>query len=323
MDTTSFEEHVAVIDGRIVDRVLVPQNGFGHEDTRPQHPEHDIVGMPNSLFDYVDIDVINVDPAYQRNLNPLRVQRIAEQFDIDVLGVPTLSLRDDGSYWALDGQHRIAGMALAGIRGRIAAHILRDLTPSDEARIYYKTNRHRLNTSAIDAFKARLAFDEPVAVAIKEILDEHELELMGVPSGKMPFGRIMAISEVEQLYGDGLLQPVLGLIRASWVGHENAHKAIYLRGIGSFFSTFSEEFFGEETHPRYQMERMQRLIEVMGRSNPLAVTSLAQFFVKTVGSTPSTAIARSIHQLFNNTLRRQSIRLPEWGPGMTPRRVSE
>ncbi len=54
------------------------------------------------------------DPAYQRDLDATRVERMSSELDRTLLGLLEVSARDDGRYAIIDGQHRWAVVRFAG-----------------------------------------------------------------------------------------------------------------------------------------------------------------------------------------------------------------
>jgi ParB-like nuclease domain len=58
---------------------------------------------------WVPLAQMRVNPLAQRDLRPARVSRLAAVFDLEQMGVPTVSHRGDW-YYLIDGQHRIAAL---------------------------------------------------------------------------------------------------------------------------------------------------------------------------------------------------------------------
>ena len=57
--------------------------------------------------EWIDVNLIRIDPAYQRPLNMTWVRETAKRFDWRLFDPLNLSIRD-GCYWAVDGGHRKA-----------------------------------------------------------------------------------------------------------------------------------------------------------------------------------------------------------------------
>lgn len=62
---------------------------------------------------WVPIPKMTVSPIAQRDVNQARVDHLAANFDLEQLGTPTVNERD-GSFFIIDGQHRIAALEAIG-----------------------------------------------------------------------------------------------------------------------------------------------------------------------------------------------------------------
>lgn len=60
------------------------------------------------VLDWIDVSLIDIDPAYQRGLDEARVQRILGWFTWDAFGAIVIAPADEGRYHCTDGQHRLA-----------------------------------------------------------------------------------------------------------------------------------------------------------------------------------------------------------------------
>lgn len=69
----------------------------------------------STLFDRVSVRDMFVDPSYGRRLDPNAVDKLLREWDERALGTLMLSLRPDGRYAIIDGQHRRAGAKRMGL----------------------------------------------------------------------------------------------------------------------------------------------------------------------------------------------------------------
>ena len=80
--------------------------------------------------------------AYQRELNPNRVRKIAAEFDEHIANDPKVSFRD-GHYYVFDGQHTIAARKLrnGGQDLPIRCKVFYGLSELDEAILFAQQTR--------------------------------------------------------------------------------------------------------------------------------------------------------------------------------------
>src|SRR5690554_1338293 len=95
-------------------------------------------------LEQIRVDQFNIDHSYQRPISPTMVNRIVKAFDSRLFGIVTASRRADGSYWVLDGQHRIAALIKMG-KGNISVpcEVLTGLSMEDEARVFHLRNANK------------------------------------------------------------------------------------------------------------------------------------------------------------------------------------
>src|SRR5882762_8157797 len=97
-----------------------------------------------STITWVPVTSCFRDMTYQRVTNEARVRAMRDDFDPDVLGVVTLSEREDGQYAILDGGHRIDLYHLMEWGDqKILAQVYTSLTIEQEAHLYTVMNRDR------------------------------------------------------------------------------------------------------------------------------------------------------------------------------------
>lgn len=119
----------------------------------------------------IHVDVLNVDHEYQRPPNPTRAKAMSgKAFDQDLVGRLIVSRRSDGSYWVVDGQHRLIAMKLTGIT-HVPCVVYSGWTRQQEAHNFVKLNQG-IKPSAYDLHHSRVCEGEPIAVDIEAIVAE-------------------------------------------------------------------------------------------------------------------------------------------------------
>jgi hypothetical protein len=196
-----------------------------------------------SEFKWLPISALNGDPAYQRSLNEKRVQHIADEFDPDAFGVITVSKREDGTYWVIDGQHRLAALRRMGWKDtqQVACNIFSGLSRQQEAGLFSKIDDY-LNLGYLDRFRARVESGEQRAVAI-----EHIIRNAGFTVSKLTGpGNLSAVQACEFVYTGrgtrtsgrdhaGELKATLENIRAAWGLSPDGVRGPIIQGIGRVF----------------------------------------------------------------------------------------
>lgn len=123
-----------------------------------------------------------LDHEIQRSEQKGEVNAIAGNFRADATGAVIVSARPKArgtgeDYYLVDGQQRRAAALAAGYDKQFLAIVYRGLTFEQEAELFLAYN-YRRAVSAWDKYKARVSAQEPLAMAVKEVLD-----LTAVPVG--------------------------------------------------------------------------------------------------------------------------------------------
>lgn len=267
--------------------------------------------------EWIDIDRLVIDDAYQRTVKPNWVRYISRNFDPSLFGKPLVAVRSDGTYAVIDGQHRIEAVRMR-FEGR-SIKVLCDVSPSgtvaDEAKQFRGRNIETRHPSAGERFKARLAEREPGALEIDSIVRRNGFELQ-LYSGVQVEGRFQCVAAIEKLAAPGrvglkqgtfassgpaLLEKVLGVVRDAWGGSTDGVGSVTLLGIGTFINRYN-------AHEVFDRRRLIHVLrQVSARKIERDTKDAATFF----GGSNQIATARLILGEYNKRLDPKN-RLPEW-----------
>lgn len=191
----------------------------------------------------IDLRLIRVDERYQRNPPTRReVENLAARWNDMAASVVTLSLRDDGTYWCIDGQCRVeAARIVKGLSAQIEAQVHYGLTLAEEARLFSQL-QDRKHLTVLDQFKADVLAGDPDACLIRRITTTDCGFRIGHAGGT---GSAIVISAVASLYkayrrpssdGEGHLRTVLGILRAG--DSEHSPNGAAIEGLSMFLNRY-------------------------------------------------------------------------------------
>ncbi len=137
-----------------------------------------------SALRVVDIDTLNVDPAYQRDVKP-KHKKIVADFQEEALGIPMVGEREDGTLWIVDGLQRITALKKLG-RKNLRADVFNSRGVEHEAEVYKRINMDRTKLTPGEVFKSLLAGHDKMAWEIKECVEScgYLLQLSGGGNNK-------------------------------------------------------------------------------------------------------------------------------------------
>lgn len=139
---------------------------------------------PKPLLLWVTADQLHINPSYQRTISTSRgqtvIKGIVEHFSWKLFTPLTLTPREEGGYWVIDGQHRAAAARMRGIR-EIPAILLENMPLDEQARVFAGINGKRVTVNAYAMHHALLASGDPVAVTIRRVTDAAGVTIPSYP----------------------------------------------------------------------------------------------------------------------------------------------
>lgn len=119
---------------------------------------------------------IKIDPTYQRvdgGLSQSRVESIVRNWSWVAFAVLVIARRADGTYWVIDGQHRlIAAMKRSDI-DLLPCRVFEHIDIRSEAAAFGKVNTNRGPMSGFDKFRASVIAQDDVALKVKDMVEEY------------------------------------------------------------------------------------------------------------------------------------------------------
>lgn len=153
------------------------------------------------VIDWLDKNLIDIDPTYQRGLDEARVQKIADWFAWDSFGAIVVAPAEEGRYHAIDGQHRLEAAKRHPMVKQLPAVIITGRGVVAEAETFVKVNGARKNVSPLEMHWAQLAAGDPEAETVKNVCERAGVKLLRYPgsNGKYGPGETVAIAALRGL----------------------------------------------------------------------------------------------------------------------------
>lgn len=113
----------------------------------------------------VAVNELRIDESYQRPLNAISVRKMAKEFNTNLLALPLVGIRADGSMYVIDGQHRVAAAKLASVP-TIDVKLVSGLSTSQEAQMFVDANISTRRLTGANFFWASFRAENPQILAI-------------------------------------------------------------------------------------------------------------------------------------------------------------
>lgn len=186
----------------------------------------------------VALGKMTVHENTQRELQQYRIKSLLADFDIDMLGIPVLSLRG-GVYYIVDGQHRIEALKAWLGDGwevqQIECRVFDSLSEADEADMFDMLN-NTLSVRAWDKFRVRVAAKRPTECGVKEVVESQGLRV-GKSTSPSVISAVSTLVKIYQRSGPDVLARSLRILRDSYP--EAAYDTAAIDGISRLVERYN------------------------------------------------------------------------------------
>ena len=241
----------------------------------PDDVQEDTIFVRDVPIDKMFVHDRSKPGGYARTLNDGRVARLVAEFDANAVGVILLSLREDGTYAVIDGQHRVEAAKKAGMAS-LDAYVYIDLTLQEEAGLYRKFGDY-LKQTALDRYVAALTEEHPETLAIDKLLDEVGLHV--ARSGGPEVGGVLAVSAIQRVardFGPQILRETLRFLHEAFGANSRGFSSTSIFGTAQF----GMRFFA---HSNFNRKRLIERLRVEGVTGVLAKAHAVQALERTNG----------------------------------------
>lgn len=195
-------------------------------------------------IDWIDVNDINAD-SYQREIRDYKLKRMVREWDPTIVGYVLISLRADGSYFVIDGQHRVEAVRhLQGKIGPMIEAVVREgLTSIEEAHFFAESQdpRRRTALSPEDLHVARMHGGNLDAIAVNNAAGAAGYRIGRAEAGNdsCRLRAVKAANNVQDRYGAVTLHEALTFIRSVW-GTDKSPEASLIQGVAIFMVMFPD-----------------------------------------------------------------------------------
>jgi hypothetical protein len=203
-------------------------------------------------IDVLKISDLHIDSTYQRKLSPSKLQIIQRAFHEGSIGLPAVSLRGDGTFWIIDGQHRIEVMRKLGYK-EVRCEVFLGMSRSEEALKWYELNVARGMPTALQRFKSSVEGGDKDNCELVAILAKHDCwidyEQRQSGLGLRAVGALQTVYFGSRDLGSIGLQPkryesvlgnVLDTIRMAYSDDIDGKSGMMIAALGLFYKTYKD-----------------------------------------------------------------------------------
>ena len=251
-------------------------------------------------FKMVKLSDMRCDMSYQRTPNDKWVRDIYEKWDDMKANIVDLSLRDDGKYYVINGNHTRLAAVKAG-KTELPCRVYTNLNVEDEARLFTELNSEQKKPKYAEILRAKVAAGSQPETSYIKALDD-----LGIPyTYNQSSGRRVkchsALLSIFKKTSIDLMRRALKVANDAADGRDVFYQNGYFPGICSLIVN----------HPEVDDVRLITLINKTTSSKVMEIADRYKRAV-TTGSMSATLYFRKAYiDIYNKGLRSGSKRIEE------------
>ena len=250
-------------------------------------------GHISKMSSIVKVSDLTIDYTYQRQPIMKKVNKIAKNFDSDILGVIICSMREDGSIAVIDGSHRVHALRMKGLNdSTVNALVYFSLSIQEEAKIFAMLNQEHTKPNTTDIFKAGIVSGDEETIAINKILNSLGL-IIGVGPGD---NKVRAISTIRRVYrnaGEKVLRDTLYTIKSAYGDSSSTMRDVLISAVAIVYNRYGA---------KVEVSRMITTLQKFGNPNTLIANA------KSIGVNASSVTASALPFVIVNAYNQQDAR---------------
>lgn len=126
-------------------------------------------------FELIHKTQLIINEEYQRAASPTKIRELQRDWSWVACGAISVARRS-GSYWVVDGQHRVLAAKKRSDIAELPCIVFSVEDVAEEARGFLNANANRKPVSAVAKHRAAVVAGDPDAVALQQVLDEFGIE---------------------------------------------------------------------------------------------------------------------------------------------------
>lgn len=194
--------------------------------------------IKNKLTSTVKASDLHIDRTYQRDINDNKVKLIIKNFNQNAIGVVTLSMRENGDLYIIDGSHRVEALKRMGFGNLdLNAIVFFDLSIQDESELFLLMNENRTKPKRADLHKAAVVADSNFAKQIDDVLASIGLHIGSKP-GDSTVRAISTVYKVSEKIGLDNFKKVMTILVDANGTHSKFLTSEYITAVAMILANF-------------------------------------------------------------------------------------
>lgn len=215
---------------------------------------------------YLKPSQVKTDYAYQRVVPEREIKAILENWNYDLVNMPKVSQRIDGSYYVVDGQHTLAAWKIHENDMPIKCKVFIGLSYDEEVELFIQQFGIAKNVYLSEKFRARFNRGDKEIVEMVNAVKAAGVEVSFTNNNKTnnKTAALGACKNGVKRLGPQKFTSALTILKDAWGGEAQTLSAAFINGIVELYDTNEGQFDRE------------RLVNVLGKKSPIYFTRMSK-----------------------------------------------
>lgn len=171
-----------------------------------------------------------VDLDYQRQSEDGKVLRLAREWSWIAAGVIVVAQRDDGSFYVIDGFHRVLAARKRSDITTLPCLVFEVDKHREEALGFLRANCNRKNVTAVDKFKAQVITENENALLVKNLIEQsgRVISKGGTGQGVKCVALLMKLAETNRAEFLRMWPIIVEISEGSPISERVTHSLVYI-----------------------------------------------------------------------------------------------
>jgi hypothetical protein len=198
-------------------------------------------GHISKMSSLIKVSEMFVDYTYQRQPLKAKINRIIKNFDPDLLGVITCSMREDNTLAIIDGSHRYHALVQMGMKDtNVNCLVYFGLSIENEAHIFAQTNKEHTKPTPSQIFKAGIVAGDNASIAINAIVERVGSKVDFSPGPN----KIRCVATLRKVYdnaGANVLFKTLQTLKDAYPNSKEMYRDQMISAVACIYNRYGKQ----------------------------------------------------------------------------------
>lgn len=172
---------------------------------------------PRPQMQWIEVDALDVDHAYQRPLSSKHAKRLAIEFKWLSFQPLSVTPKPNGHYAVVDGQHRLQACKAIPQITKVPCYVVPAASQQAQAHAFVEINDSHKRVTGLEKFRAALVARDPITMSVAKACEDAGLKIVaGQTLAPMTTASPALLVSLCRTHGIAPVRRGIGLMAIAW-----------------------------------------------------------------------------------------------------------